>query len=235
MPVPPTEEPFQLSSEAAKRDAGGDDVADSWRGNTINLKGSASRDNVGSQSDGVICILLREEGAHREQVVDDGDAATDDRGSFAGEVPSDADTRRKVGGVLFVERPNVFADLLETHIGFKVSQLVVGVAGNALQLVAKAEVEGDGLGDAPIVLEKSREKILRHVADRITRQNGGVVRIASQKAFQRCRTVKRAVGPEADASPGSAIGALIDFVDANSAPNFKACFPRKFETWSTKS
>ena len=72
MPAPPTEEPFQLSSEAGKRDAGGDDVADARRGNTIHLKRGAGRNNVGTQSDGVIRILLREEGAHGEQVVDDG-------------------------------------------------------------------------------------------------------------------------------------------------------------------
>src|ERR1700730_16997627 len=215
--------PIQLVG--AKRDAGRNDVANTWCGHAIELNRGTCGNDVCSQGDGIIRVLLGQEGAHREQVVNYTGTGSYNCFSITLNVPGDTDARSKVRGIFVVEGADILAHLFQPDRRLKVAKLIVGVARNPLEFIAQPQVQGHALRNAPIVLEESGEQILGHVADRVSGQDAGIAYRTGQKAFKCGRTWEGTIRSKYWTPPGSAEGTLIHFIDAEFATKFQRVLP----------
>src|SRR5437016_5862980 len=120
-------------------DSGCEDVANAGRGGRgiAGDNGSAGGDGAETQRDGILCILLREERVHRQKAVDETPSGADDSGALSGHVPSDPEARGEILVVAFIDRVDVLPHLFEASRRLPIPEKVVGLAGNALELIAK--------------------------------------------------------------------------------------------------
>src|SRR5258708_7117837 len=93
--------PIQLVRK--KRNSGGNYVADTRSTDASNLNYRASGNNVGSQGDCIVRVLLGKKSAHRKQVIDDTRTRPDDSVPIPLYVPGYANTGREICGIFLVE------------------------------------------------------------------------------------------------------------------------------------
>src|SRR5882724_4428636 len=95
-------------------------------------------------------VLLRQERAHGQDVVNEAAAHANDGGALAGYIPGDAHARREVLAVTPVDGTDVLADLFQANGRLKFPKRVGFSRGDALEFMAKPQMGGHAFGDAPV-------------------------------------------------------------------------------------
>jgi len=85
--------------------------------------------------------------------------------------------------VRLVDGADIFPHLLKAQSRVKISEQIVGLGGNTLELVAEANIKSYFLGDAPIVLCIPGVKPLGHIAGGVAREEIDVMHIPPEKVL----------------------------------------------------
>src|ERR1700731_1059727 len=207
-------------------DGGGENVSNGRfgdRGNRASIishhsyrtsrNGSPGRNNAyAKQYRPALQVLLRQEGAHGDDIVNDAAAKANDSGAFTRNIPGDTHARREILAVSLVDGTDVFAHLFKADRRLPVSEQIVVFRRDALELVTQPEIEGHALGNAPVILGVAGIQPLRDVADGISTQNARLRWIALKEVLE---TSKR------NAASPAAEGTLMNQIPANLAAEFE--------------
>src|SRR5215472_3909056 len=182
-----------VKARSRNRDTRGDDLSDArtagWaRAGRIKNR-SARWNGSHTKGHGILRVLLRHERAHGQKAVHNAAASADHGSSLPRHIPGYAEARREVLVVGLVDGVDVFPHLLESDGGLKIAQQIVGFTGHPLKLIAEPEIQRNFRSDAPVVLRVPGVQPLRHVACRVTGQEGGKCRHAGKKVLEWRRAI----------------------------------------------
>ena len=128
------------------------DVSNTGSIAAVYLESGSGGNGSETKGDGVIGLLLREQGLHVQQVINDAASGPNDSGAFAGDIPSNPKSRREVSVVTVVYGTDILAHLFETDRRLPIAKEVVSFRGNPLILIAKSQIQSDSRCKTPVVL-----------------------------------------------------------------------------------
>src|SRR5229473_521612 len=139
---------FQVEGDTGGENVSGASTASGGRTGGVK-NGGARRNGPHTESDGILSVLLRHEGAHGEKTINKAASSADDGGTLAGHVPGHPEARGEVSMVRFVDRTDILPDLfkaaarrgcIRAYGRIPIPEQSAGLCRNTLELVAQSKV-----------------------------------------------------------------------------------------------